>query len=133
MAGFPKARLVVTSINKTFMLRLIPKKSTKRLVHLWYWLCYYLRIHHQCCHLLHSQQQRGCGVDIYWIVWLCLHTMVQSRRGATQRVEVQTHPTYPLTKVISRFIQPIEPQQQRGCGVDIYWIVWQVFQALDYN
>jgi hypothetical protein len=24
---------------------------------------------HQCCHLLHSQQQRGCGVDIYWIVW----------------------------------------------------------------
>jgi hypothetical protein len=36
--------------------------------HLWYWLCYYLRIHHQCCHLLHSQQQRGCGVDIYWIV-----------------------------------------------------------------
>jgi hypothetical protein len=28
---------------------------------------------------------------------------------------------------------PLHNQQQRGCGVDIYWIVWQVFQALDYN
>jgi hypothetical protein len=27
----------------------------------------------------------------------------------------------------------LHSQQQRGCGVDIYWIVWQVFQALDCN
>jgi hypothetical protein len=35
---------------------------------------------------------------------LSLHTMVQSRHGATQIMEVQVHP---LTKVIPRFIQII--------------------------
>jgi hypothetical protein len=40
---------------------------------------------------------------------LHLRLMAQSQRGVAQRVEAQTHLMYPLTKVISGFIQLIEP------------------------
>jgi hypothetical protein len=36
----------------------LDQPATKRLVHLWYWLCYYLRIHHQCCHLKQGRYVR---------------------------------------------------------------------------
>jgi hypothetical protein len=38
-----------------------------------------------------------------------LKLMAQSRHGATHLLEAYMHPKHPLTKAISRFIQPIEP------------------------